>query len=150
MQTSNSQTDGGSSAAVKPPKKSKTKQAKKPGAATPAAQPADRAESSAETVFTDLPNPQRKPEPPFIWIDHPQQGERLLSSHYVIRMGIGGAQAAEIAIDGGVWKPCRLTSGYWWYDWSAIQPGRHTLVARMRTADGRWLRTPTRNCEYRP
>ena len=49
---------------------------------------------------------------------------------------MGGAEQVEISIDGGVWQNCRLTSGYWWYDWSAIRPGRHTLVARMRTPDG--------------
>jgi hypothetical protein len=63
---------------------------------------------------------------------------------------VGGAQHTELSIDGGVWQNCRLTSGYWWYDWSGIQPGRHTLVARMRTSDGRWYRTPPRTCERRP
>jgi len=109
-----------------------------------------RTATVAEILFTALPNPSEQPVPPYIWIDHPSQDERLLGPIYNVRMGIGGAQATEISIDGGEWLPCRLTSGYWWYDWSAIKPGKHTLVARMRTPDGRWYRTPVRHCEYHP
>lgn len=116
----------------------------------PAGRPARDPASSAEIIFKDLPNPSRTPPPPFIWIDHPLQSERLLSPVYVVRLGVGGADQVEICVDGGVWQTCRLTSGYWWYDWSGIQPGRHTLAARMRTADGRWYRTPPRACEFRP
>jgi len=58
-------------------------------------------------------------------------------------------QALDICIDKGPWISCRPTSGYWWYDWSGIAPGKHTLVARMRTPDGRRYRTPVRTCEYR-
>lgn len=103
-----------------------------------------------EILFKDLPNPYVQAEPPYIWIDHPQQNEILRGPVYVIRIGIGGAEAAEISIDKSAWRPCRLTSGYWWYDWSAIRPGKHTLVARMKTTDGRWFKTPPRACAYRP
>lgn len=105
---------------------------------------------SAEILFKELPNPYQTPQPPYIWIDYPQEGERLLGPAYNVRLGVGGAEKAEISIDGGPWQNCRLTSGYWWYDWSGIQPGKHTLVARMRTSNGRWYRTPARTCDFRP
>lgn len=135
-------------------KKSTTK--KTPAARTPAPTPAAakpviiRSSGPLEILFTQEPNPHRQPEPPYIWIDYPQQAEVLRGPQYVIRLGVGGADLVEISLDKGAWLPCRLTAGYWWYDWSAITPGAHTLVARMRTPDGRWFKTPLRACEYRP
>lgn len=123
------------SAARKP---AKTAAAKKPRASRP-----------TEILFKELPNPYKEPIPPYIWIDHPSQSERLLGSTYVVRLGVGGADAVEISIDKGPWLPCRATSGYWWYDWAEIPAGKHTLVARMKTNDGRWFRTPPRACDYR-
>jgi hypothetical protein len=134
--------------AVTPSKKGKAKAARKTASASKPANAS--AESPTEILFTDSPNPYHPTPPPFIWIDFPQQNERLTGPVYVIRLGAGGAQHVELSIDGGVWKNCRLNSGYWWFDWSGIQPGRHTLAARMRTHDGRWFRTPLRACERRP
>lgn len=128
----------------------KTKSPRKTSGVASARSAAPSSAAPAEILFEELPNPFHQPVPPYIWIDFPEQGERLLGPIYNIRLGVGGADQVEISIDDGVWQDCRLTSGYWWYDWSAIRPGRHTLVARMRTADGRWYRTPNRNCEYRP
>ncbi len=108
------------------------------------------ASQPVEILFTQEPNPYHQPVPPYLWIDFPQQGDRLLGPDYVVRMGVGGADLVQISFDGGSWQNCRLTSGYWWYDWSGITPGKHTLVARMRTADGRWFRTPVRSCDRRP
>ena len=102
-----------------------------------------------ETLFTQEPNPFRQPVAPFIWIDHPIQNEILHASTYVIRLGVGGADLVEISIDKSPWLPCRLTSGYWWYDWTKIPRGKHTLVARMRMSDGRWFKTPPRLCDYK-
>jgi len=103
-----------------------------------------------EILFKELPNPYQQPVPPYIWIDHPVQKEKLFGPTYVIRLGVGGAEAVELSIDKGAWLPCRLTSGYWWFDWSAIAPGKHQLVARMKATDGRWFRTPPCQCDYRP
>jgi hypothetical protein len=101
-----------------------------------------------EIVFKDLPPHGREALPPFIWIDHPQENERLFHSAYVVRLGVGGAEAVEISVDGSAWQPCRLTSGYWWYDWSDIPRGKHTLTAHMRTAGGQWYRTPPRTIVF--
>jgi hypothetical protein len=138
---------------VSTPSKRKPAPRKTPAAGRPAPAPARKPATSGgptEILFKELPNPYRQPEPPFIWIDFPQQNERLFVPEYVIRLGAGGADAVELSLDKGDWLPCRLTSGYWWFDWANIAPGKHTLVARMRTIDGRWFRTPPRTCEYRP
>jgi hypothetical protein len=109
-----------------------------------------RSSGPVEILFTEESNPFKAPVAPYIWIDHPIQNEILAGPHYNVRLGVGGADLVEISIDKSPWLPCRLTSGYWWYDWSAIAPGKHALVARMRASDGRWFKTPPRACQYRP
>jgi len=109
-----------------------------------------RSTGPVETLFTREPNPYQAPTAPYIWIDFPLQSEILRGPAYNVRLGVGGADLVEISIDKSPWLPCRLTSGYWWYDWSNIAPGKHTLVARMRTAENQWYKTPPRACTYRP
>ena len=109
-----------------------------------------RASGPVETLFTQEPKPHHTPVAPYIWIDFPAQNETLRGPQYHVRLGVGGAELVEISIDKSPWLPCRLTSGYWWYDWSAIAAGKHQLVARMRTTDNRWFKTPLRACTYRP
>jgi hypothetical protein len=109
-----------------------------------------RATGPMEILFTQEADPYQTPVPPYIWIDFPTQSEALSSTQYVVRLGVGGADLVEISIDKSPWLPCRLTSGYWWYDWSKIARGKHALVARMRASDGRWFKTPLRQCDYRP
>ena len=116
----------------------------------PAKNPTGRTTGSLEILFTQEANPAITPVPPYLWIDFPTQSEILRGPIYNIRLGVGGADLVEISIDKSPWLPCRLTSGYWWYDWSAITRGKHTLTARMRAADGRWFKTPSRSCDYRP
>ncbi len=103
-----------------------------------------------EILFTTEANPFREPIPPYVWIDYPTESEILRAPAYAIRLGVGGADLVEISINKGAWLPCRLTSGYWWYDWTLKSPGKQTLVVRMRATDGRWFKTPTRTCQYRP
>jgi len=125
----------------------KRKSARK--APTTAKRASTRTAVPQEILFTQEPNPFREPVPPYIWIDFPLQNEVLNAPVYVIRMGVGGADLVEMSIDKSAWLPCRLTSGYWWFDWSKIAKGKHTLVARMRTPDGRWFKTPPRLCDYK-
>jgi hypothetical protein len=101
-----------------------------------------------EILFEELPNPLRTPQPPYVWIDFPTEGERLSAPTYVIRLGAGGADSVELSINKGPWRHCRLTSGYWWYDWADIPRGKHTLVARIHTPQGAWYRTPPRKLHY--
>ena len=126
---------------------SKKKAARKASGFARAIKRAVTSDAAEEILFTDEPNPFRQPVSPYIWIDHPTQNEKLQASTYVIRLGVGGADAVEISFDKGNWLPCRYASGYWWYDWNNISTGKHTLVARMHTSDGRWYKTPPRNCD---
>jgi len=109
----------------------------------------NRASGPVETLFTQEPSPFKEPTAPYIWIDYPTQSEILHSPQYNIRLGAGGADLVEISIDKSPWLPCRLTSGFWWFDWSNIAHGKHSLVARMRTSENRWFKTPPRACTYR-
>lgn len=142
--------DNGSSTTASAKKKTTAKKSSSARAQTPAKPVIVRTGGPIEILFTQEPTPHRHPEPPFIWIDYPTQAETLNTPTYTIRLGVGDADLVEISLDSGAWLPCRLTSGYWWYDWSAIVPGAHALVARMRTGDGRWFKTPIRQCVYRP
>ncbi len=151
LPTSSSTPDALASDAPASPSKTRKSKAPKKSAAPRAARASlPGRQAGAEILFEQAPNPYQTPQPPYIWIDHPEERERLLGPVYVVRLGAGGAEQVEFSIDGKSWQPCRLTSGYWWHDWSGIQPGKHTLVARMRTENGRWFRTPPRTCEYRP
>ena len=81
--------------ATAPPSKSgKAKSARsprRPGAASKRSRALPETSSSGEIVFADLPNPYHKPQPPFIWIDHPQEQERLSGPVSVVRLGVGVA-----------------------------------------------------------
>lgn len=128
-------------------KTSKTTTPRKAAAAkTPAAPVTPPPPSYAEILFDLEPNPYHPPVAPYLWIDYPRETEVLSGDEYVIRCGVGGAEHVELSINQGDWLPCRFASGYWWYDWSGIPQGDHTLVLRMRTGDGRWYRTPVRHC----
>ena len=118
-----------------------------PGSKSAARKPS-APQGPTEILFKETPSPYSEPLAPFVWIDHPQENEQLSAPVYVIRLGVGGADAVELSTDKGPWETCRLTSGYWWYDWAGIARGKHTLVARMRTAGGQWYRTPIRNIVY--
>lgn len=132
-----------------PAKKRKAPSKAAPKASAPKAA-AKKKIFSTDILFTAEPIHGQEPTPPFIWVDYPQEGEKLLGPTYVIRLGIGGADSVEIAIDKGPWQPCRFTAGYWWYDWDNIAQGKHTLVARMKTSDGKTYRTPPRSCAFKP
>ena len=73
-------------------------------------------------------------------IEFPQRGETIISPKYAFRVGVAGAaDRVDLSIDHGRWLPCRNAAGYWWYEWSGYDDGRHTVKARARGRDGRWL-----------
>lgn len=90
---------------------------------TPARPRTERPEAPAETFE--------------IAVDYPQRGERVVSAQYTLRVGTLLAGTVEVSIDGGAWRPCRTSAGYWWYDWSGYESGIHTAVARVRPQSGR-------------
>ncbi len=67
-----------------------------------------------------------------IFIDHPKNGEEITyKAHYAIRIGTPNQAKVEVSIDSGEYQQCRFSSGYWWYDWCNIPPGKHKIVARL-------------------
>lgn len=81
-------------------------------------------------------------------IDYPQQDETLLCPQYTIRLTAEKARYVEVSINNGEWQPCRINSGYWWYDWHLMGPGSLSIIARMKTSDSTWQQTSVRTCYY--
>lgn len=85
-----------------------------------------------------------------VTIDHPKNGEKFQPHHYAVRIGLTdneGGRPVEISIDNGEWKPCRLTSGYYWYDWHSIPQGKHKLVAQVKLTSGKYKKSNIVYCE---
>lgn len=78
-------------------------------------------------------------------MDYPADGAVIQGAEYIFRVSASSeAEAVEISIDQGPWRPCRWAAGYWWYDWEPEGAGRYQARARMRTADGLVDATPAR------
>lgn len=70
-------------------------------------------------------------------VEFPRQDERITSSDYTVRVfAPETALKVGISIDQGPWKSCRSAVGYWWYDWSGFEDGRHQIVVSMTTPEG--------------
>ena len=50
-------------------------------------------------------------------IDFPLPGEVIAAPHYSMRLTAGRDADVRVSIDGGAWRSCRWSGGYWWYDW---------------------------------
>jgi hypothetical protein len=77
-------------------------------------------------------------------IDFPQEKETITSTHYTFRIKAREASRVFVSIDDGRWKPCRMTDGLWWYDWTPCVPGDHTLEARAENDGQATAITPPR------
>ncbi|MDE2039250.1 MAG: hypothetical protein KGO96_06655 [Elusimicrobia bacterium] len=106
-----------------------------------------RAGAGAAALNEDVQQPA---EEAALAIDYPKAGESVAAPGYTLRLAAAeAATAVEVSIDGGSWLPCRLSVGYWWYDWSGYAAGPHLLEARLRAADGRWI-VAKRRCLVEP
>lgn len=88
----------------------------------------------------------KKAVAPPLLIDFPREGERVRPGHYAVRIAADGAQRVEVSINGGEWRACRSSVGYFWYDWRPEAPGRQELVARARFSKGRARKSDVRSC----
>ncbi|MBI4679213.1 MAG: hypothetical protein HY748_16685 [Elusimicrobia bacterium] len=80
-----------------------------------------------------------------IALDFPKEGERLTSAEYTFRVAAPeNAESVELSVNQGPWQSCRLSSGYWWYDWIGFGSGSYQTRARMRTCEGRVMTTLAR------
>jgi len=83
----------------------------------------------------------------YVIIDYPQENEIINHPCYTIRIGARGNGVVEVSIDGGSWKRCHHSVGYWWYGWSNYPAGTRKIIARLRSNNGKILKkSELRNC----
>ena len=86
---------------------------------------------------------------PHIVIDFPEDGELILEPrHYAVRMG-ASLGPVEISIDAAGWQTCREAGGYFWFDWSQIPSGSHSLLARAKTGEGKFVKSKIVKCKVK-
>jgi hypothetical protein len=76
----------------------------------------------------------------YVRVDYPIEGETITSQTYSFRISASPTERVEVSIDDRGWLPCRLSVGYWWYDWSDFGAGPHSLLARI-LSEGKRHRT---------
>ena len=107
-----------------------------------------REEASQAPVLTTLKSPRRKVTPAkqkrYVQVDYPMEGEMIASHFYSFRISASPTERVEISIDDEEWLPCRQSVGYWWYDWSHLTVGLHSLQARILSAGTRELKSKPR------
>ena len=82
-------------------------------------------------------------------IDYPQENENIIFPKYAVRISARESGIIEISIDKGEWKKCRLSGGYWWFDWSDISVGKHKITVRFKDTNGRILKfSKERKCTF--
>ena len=51
-------------------------------------------------------------------------------------------------MDGGPWKPARLSDGYWWHDWTGYGSGGSVVCARILRESGVRTRCAREPCAW--
>lgn len=82
----------------------------------------------------------------YVIIDYPQNGEKINSANYTIRIGSSGDGSVQISINNGEWLSCRFDSGYYWFDWYSIPAGKHQCIARIQLPDGTYKKSQPITC----
>jgi hypothetical protein len=100
----------------------------------------------ADAPARKMTKPSAKAAPKAAVIDYPQENEQILPGHYAIRIAAAEEGLVEISIDGATWHVCRPASGYYWFDWEPTKVGSYKLAVRMRTADGKTVKSDNRSC----
>lgn len=65
-----------------------------------------------------------------VLIEYPKRNESIASPEYTFRIRAKAEKSIEVSIDGGPWRSCRSSVGYWWFDWRRGKPGKHKVIAR--------------------
>jgi hypothetical protein len=82
---------------------------------------------------------------PAVKVAYPKPAEKLQPPHYTIQIVAGAAaQRVEVRINDQPWTPCREALGLYWFDWTGLQTGKHTIAARAQHSDGKVVETPKR------
>lgn len=107
-----------------------------------------REEVPKAPALTPTKSPKRKATPArkkrYIQIDYPMEGEMIAGYTYTFRISASPTEKVEISIDNQEWSPCRLSVGYWWYDWCRFSAGAHFLRARIPSKGKRDLKSKPR------
>lgn len=84
----------------------------------------------------------------FINIDFPTNNEEIpIGTGYTIRISASLCETVQISVNDGEWMECRNASGYWWFDWDEVEPGKYKIYARMKKADGTEAVSKRRLCK---
>jgi hypothetical protein len=84
----------------------------------------------------------------YLTIDFPIENEVVSGLDYAIRIGASKDGFVELALNDGEWRPCRFSSGYWWFDWGYFTPGEYKISARLVAAGSNdIILTKERNCK---
>lgn len=83
----------------------------------------------------------------YVVVDFPKNLENITARHYAVRIGASDCTGVDLSVNDQPWQPCRHAVGYWWFDWNALQPGTHQLVARMHKRNGEYLISKRRRCK---
>ncbi|HVE11799.1 MAG TPA: hypothetical protein VNI01_00270 [Elusimicrobiota bacterium] len=83
-------------------------------------------------------------------IDYPQEMECISSPTYTFRIAVEDGERVEVSIDDSDWQTCRHSGEYWWFDWQGYAAGRHGMVARVWTREGRALKSKIRRFKVYP
>ena len=105
--------------------------------------------TKSKTTKCTVKQPVKPKDKNYIIIDYPQENEIINHPGYTIRIGASGNGVVEVSIDGGTWKQCHHSVGYWWYGWSNYPKGARKIIARLRDNNGKILKkSEVRNCTY--
>ncbi|PIS46486.1 MAG: transaldolase [Elusimicrobia bacterium CG08_land_8_20_14_0_20_51_18] len=83
----------------------------------------------------------------YIVMDYPKNLETITARYYAVRIGASDCVNVEVSINDQPWQNCRRSVGYWWYDWTNIQPGTYQILARMNKGNGQYLMSKRRRCK---
>lgn len=83
------------------------------------------------------PRPRILARKPTVAVEYPGAGETISHPSYTIQIAVSGpAAAVDLSINQEEWRPCRESSGRWWFDWERYESGEYEAVARLRRPDG--------------
>lgn len=86
-----------------------------------------------------LENPMNGSATAAILVDAPREQESIETRRFAFRVLADDARRVELALNQGPWLPCFSSAGYWWREWTELEPGEYELNARALGRDGRWV-----------
>ena len=82
-----------------------------------------------------------------VLIDFPLDGEKIKQGHYAVRLSAPGAIEVEVSINKTGWQACRLSAGYFWFDFWPEPHEIYQISARARFRGVEWVHADDRYCD---